>query len=322
MDTRKQQTWLIAAWPGMGNVAVLSAGYLVQKLGMKPVGELAPKQYFDIQAVEVHKGVVSTPRLPRSLLFGSPVEEAKSKLLVFLGESQPAAAGYAYAHELLDRATQLGVSRVVTFASMASQLHPSQEPRVFGAATQPDLLEDLRSAGVALMPEGQIAGLNGVLLGAASQRGMAGLCLLGEIPFFAAAVANPKAAKAVLEAFGLMVGLELDLEELARHAKTIDQALIQMLERMEKAAGEGEDPESEFASGMEEPEAIAPPREPGPEAPPETQIDYATRQRVEKLFESARRDRRQALKLKQELDRLGVFKQYEDRFLDLFRRAE
>ncbi len=40
---------------------------------------------------------------------------------------------------------------------------------------------------------------------------------------------------------------------------------------------------------------------------------------IEKLFELAREDRSRGYELKSELDRLGVFKEYEDRFLDLFR---
>ena len=32
--------WLIAAWPGMGTVAVIAAGYLVRELDMKEVAEL------------------------------------------------------------------------------------------------------------------------------------------------------------------------------------------------------------------------------------------------------------------------------------------
>jgi len=45
------------------------------------------------------------------------------------------------------------------------------------------------------------------------------------------------------------------------------------------------------------------------------------RAQIERLFEDARRDPAKAMPLKNELDRLGVFKKYEDRFLDLFRRA-
>jgi hypothetical protein len=46
------------------------------------------------------------------------------------------------------------------------------------------------------------------------------------------------------------------------------------------------------------------------------------RQRIERLFAQAARDRSKAFELKQELDRLGLFKDYEDRFLDLFKHAD
>ena len=40
---------------------------------------------------------------------------------------------------------------------------------------------------------------------------------------------------------------------------------------------------------------------------------------VEQFFNRAKFDRSQTPLLKAELDRLGIFQQYEDRFLDLFR---
>jgi hypothetical protein len=48
----------------------------------------------------------------------------------------------------------------------------------------------------------------------------------------------------------------------------------------------------------------------------------ADQQRIERLFEQAGKDRSKAFELKQELDRLGVFKDYEDRFLDLFKEPD
>ena len=44
--------------------------------------------------------------------------------------------------------------------------------------------------------------------------------------------------------------------------------------------------------------------------------------RIHNLFEQSRRDRAHAYELKRELDRLGVYREYEDRFLDLFKLAE
>jgi hypothetical protein len=43
-------------------------------------------------------------------------------------------------------------------------------------------------------------------------------------------------------------------------------------------------------------------------------------ERIERLFEAAQADRSEALRLKNELDRWGLFSLYEDRFLDLFER--
>jgi hypothetical protein len=43
---------------------------------------------------------------------------------------------------------------------------------------------------------------------------------------------------------------------------------------------------------------------------------------LEALFARAAGDRSAAYELKRELDRLGVYREYEDRFLDLFKRSE
>lgn len=312
--------WLIAAWPGMGNVAVIAAGYLIQQLRLRPVAELPPRGHFDVQHVEVKDGVVARPRLPRSVFYGRASVPGAADLLVLLAESQPTSGSFAYAHELLDRAKELGAERIVTFASMASQLHPSDEPTVYGVSTDAATFAELERYDVEPLKEGQIAGLNGLLLGAAAEREMNGLCLLGEIPFFAAAVPNPKAAKAVLEVFSAMSDLKIDLDELSRHAETVDRALIQMLERMKEHAQE----EGELSSLLPEEEDEEETAEPAPptQSPTEKPLDLAARHRIERLFEEARRDRSKAVRLKEELDRLGVYAQYEDRFLDLFRRAE
>ena len=42
--------------------------------------------------------------------------------------------------------------------------------------------------------------------------------------------------------------------------------------------------------------------------------------KLERMFEAATNDRSKAFELKNELDRLDVFREYEDRFLDLFKQ--
>lgn len=334
MANQAPKSWLIAAWPGMGNVAIIAAGYLVQALGMEEVGELPARGHFDIAEVEVKNGVVEAPTLPRGRFFRPRSRGAGGgmgrDLIVFVGEAQPAADSWGYAHELLERAAEMGAERIVTFASMASGLHPSEDPAVSGVATSAEVLREMETAEVRPLREGQIGGLNGVLLGAAATRGMDGMCLLGEIPFFAAAVPNPKAARAVLSVFSVLAGIEVSLEALNQYAEAMDRAILEAMKKIEEQReGDEEEEEDEDEIGLAEESGApsgrpAPGREAGGEQGEQQtpRMDYATRNRIEKLFQEARRDRTKAVRLKEELDRLGVFRQYEDRFLDLFRRAE
>lgn len=51
-----------------------------------------------------------------------------------------------------------------------------------------------------------------------------------------------------------------------------------------------------------------------------TKIPQSVRENVENLFKEAQKDISRASILKEELDHWNVYKEYEDRFLDLFRK--
>ncbi|HMN39314.1 MAG TPA: PAC2 family protein [Phycisphaerales bacterium] len=317
--------WLIAAWPGMAGVAQTSAVHLIRTLGLQPAGELAPHDHFDIQAVQVKDGMIGKPSLPKNSFFTGTLPGSSDKITVFFGEAQPAAHAYGFAHELLTRAKDMGVDRLATFASFASQLHPSEDPTVFAAGTRRELVEKATSQGAKLLGEAQIGGLNGVLLGAAMHRGIPGLCLLGEIPFFGAQIQNPKAAKHVLDIFGRLSGVTLDTSELDAPAAKVDRILLQLLEQMQAQKGEepGVPEAMEFDLGEASDEEIALSAEDEPPAEPAAKgLDLAARTRIEALFEAARKDRSRSVALKKALDTHGVFKAYEDRFLDLFKQTD
>ncbi|MFO0830015.1 MAG: PAC2 family protein [Phycisphaerales bacterium] len=332
--TKKPGAWLVAAWPGMSGVAVMSAGYLVQHLGLQQVAELPSRDHFDVNEVAVKDGLLLPIQLPRGIFFRGSAPGIGRDLIVFLGEAQPTDGLHAYAQELIAMAQSMGVERVVTFASMASGLHPSQNPKVTGVATDHAMLEELRLAEVEPLREGQIGGLNGVVLAVAAERGIPGFGLLAEIPFFAAAVPNPKAVRAALSVFSVLTRIDISLTELDEQAVAVDQALIAALERMkaeQEKRGESEEEESE--EGEESPEEGEAPQEAPPETPTEAaapsaappdepKLDFESRRRIERLFDEARKNPAKAMDLKRELDRLGIFAKYEDRFLDLFRRAE
>ena len=297
--------WLIAVWPGMGHVALNAGYYLLSKLGMDVAAELEAGELFDIDHVEVKEGLIQPARRPRNRFFVWVDPEGERDLVVFLGEAQPPLGKYPFCRQLIAYARKVGVERVLTFAAMATRMRPGQRSRVFGAATDADSLEELKRHELELVNEGQIGGLNGVLLGAAAEAGLPGACLLGEMPHVFTQLPFPKASLAVLEVFTTMSGLEIDFSELAEQAEVVEQQLGQLL-----SLAEGQD---ESSSGDEE--------LPPPQSADNDGLSAEDERRIEGLFEQASRHRSKAFELKRELDRLGVFKDYEDRFLDLFKKA-
>ena len=297
--------WMVAVWPGMGNVALNAGIYLLAKLDMTVIAELEASELFDIDYVEVEKGLLQPGRRPRNRFFVWTDPEKKHDLVIFLGEAQPPIGKYAFCRQLIKYAKQIGIVRVFTFAAMATRMHPEHESRVFGAATDENSLEELKSLDLELLQDGHIGGLNGVLLGAAAESDLYGACLLGEMPHIFSQLPFPKASLAILEVFSTMTGIEIDFAELAEQAKAMEEQLGEILSRVEQ----------EYGRSFEEEE------EPVPEAKEEESLKTADRQRIEKLFTQAAKDRSKAFELKQELDRLGAFKEYEDRFLDLFKKA-
>jgi hypothetical protein len=298
--------WLVAVWPGMGGVALSAGYYLLAKLEMRLVREYEARELFDVEHVEVKEGIVQKGRFPRNRFFVWEDPNRNHDLVVFLGEAQPPLGKYQFCRALLEYARELGVERVCTFAAMATQMHPEHRSRVFAAATDGDSLEELKRLELAVLEDGHIGGLNGVLLGAAAEFGLPGACLLGEMPHIFSQLPFPKASLAILEVFTTMTGIELDFTELAEQARVMEQQLGELLAQVEKTYGQQLPTEEAGYS---------------PEPAEEERVSQADRQRIEALFGQAEKDRSKAFELKQELDRLGVFKEYEDRFLDLFKQS-
>lgn len=297
--------WLVAVWPGMGNVALSAGYYLLAKLGMHVIAEYEAGELFDVDHVEVKEGIIQTGRLPRNRFFVWKDPEEKRDLVAFLGEAQPPIGKYAFCRKLIDYAKELGVERVFTFAAMATQMHPEHRSRVFAAATNAENLGELKRLELEVLEDGNIGGLNGVLLGAASEAGLNGSCLLGEMPHIFAQLPFPKASLAILEVFTTIAGIKLDFAELSEQARLMEEQLGQLLAQLEKTYGRQPVAEEEGYS---------------PETAEEERLSSANQRRIDELFEQSAQDRSKAFELKQELDRLGVFKDYEDRFLDLFKK--
>ncbi len=313
---------LVAVWPGMGQVALTAGYYLMSKLHMHEGDPLATQDLYDAGQVEVRDGLVQPPRLPRSRVFLWKNPAKGRDVVLLIGEAQPPLGNLTFCRRVLDYADRLGVREVYTFAAMATDVSLGAPEKVFGVATHAEGREKLKSEGVEILSSGSITGLNGILLGAVAQRGWRGVGLLGEMPAMAIQVPFAKASSAVLEVFSRLSGVRVDLAELREYGRTIEAQMAELVERLRKAVEQQRQQASEERAEEADPEA-----ESGPEFPtsldtPASGPSEEDRARIEELFAQAARERSRAFELKRELDRLGVFATYEDRFLDLFRKPK
>jgi len=222
---------MLAAWPGISNVAIIVATYLERKLAFKKLGEVEASYFFDPIGVVVKDNVVEAPQFPHNRFFYWKNEERGRDIILFIAEAQPAAKGYELANCVLDVGLSFGVKRVYTCAAALSRIHHTEQPEVSGVATNQQVTEDFK--GYDLMRKGnlQIAGLNGLLLGVAKERGIEGVCLLGEVPVYATKVQNPMAALAVVKVLTKILDIKIDMADLVQFAG-------ETKEKMKQAAAE------------------------------------------------------------------------------------
>jgi proteasome assembly chaperone (PAC2) family protein len=222
---------LLAAWPGISNVAIIVASYLERKLGFKRLGEIQASHFFDPIGVIVRDNVVEAPSFPQSRFSYWKNQAGGGDIMLFIGEQQPAAKGYELANSVLEVGIKFSIKRVYTFAAALTRIHHTEQPRAWAVATSREVAEDLGRYNLAQKRNLQIAGLNGLMLGVAKERGVEGVCLLGEVPMYATKIQNPMAALAIIKTLTEILDIKIDLSELTQLAN-------ETREGMKRAAAE------------------------------------------------------------------------------------
>jgi hypothetical protein len=205
---------MVAAWPGMGMLAKISVDCLIEQLPAKLFAEIySPRNdlYFENSIGELG--------FDRHRLYYWT--EQQRSLILCSGENQPLSleALYGVANKVLDIAEEYQVQRIYTFAAVPHSY--TERPKVFGLVNRPQLKNFLEEKGVILADSGgRVTGLNGLLIGAAKQREIEGVCLLCEIQYMD--IPQPRSAQTVLESFSRLIELHIDLSGLERQADELD----------------------------------------------------------------------------------------------------
>jgi uncharacterized protein (TIGR00162 family) len=222
---------LIEGLPGIGLIGKLAADHLISELHAVKFAELY-SPYF------VHQAVVepdSTIRPMRNEFYYWKAR--KVELIILVGDTQPQPTDshghYEVVGAVLDYVEKFGVKTIFTLGGSSTGGQEVKTPRVFGAATDREMVEKYSGDGVTFRsdPGSAIVGASGLLLALGQLRGIQGVCLLGESPGYL--VIDARSAKSVLEVLAKMLDLQIDMSELEKRAQETEQ-FIKKVQDMEK----------------------------------------------------------------------------------------
>ena len=224
---------LIEGLPGVGNVGKLAADHMIQELKAVKFAELHSK-YFPPQVLVLPDGTVRL--VNNEMYYHKSKVKGQPDLVILIGDYQGLTADgqYALADTMLEMALKLGVKQVYTLGGYGTGKIQAK-PRVLGAATDLELVKEMKKHGVVFRknePGGGIVGASGLLLGLGALRGVPGVCLMGETSGY---LVDPKSAQSVLEILGKILKVDLDFTELMTRAEQMDK-LAQQLRDLERAA--------------------------------------------------------------------------------------
>jgi proteasome assembly chaperone (PAC2) family protein len=208
---------LVAAfrgWNDGGQAASLAAGYLAKLWNAQRFAEIDPEGFFDFQVTRPHvslvEGVTRKIDWPETA-FRHAALPGTGRDAVLLTGNEPNFRWKAFTRLIVDVAKELKVELVVTLGSLLADVPHTRAAPVTGSASDAELVEKL---GLETSRYEGPTGIVGVLHDACRTAGLPSASLWAAVPHYVSLAPSPRAAQALVDRLGSLLGVEIDTEEL------------------------------------------------------------------------------------------------------------
>jgi proteasome assembly chaperone (PAC2) family protein len=203
-------------WNDGGQGATLAAGYMARFWGAARFAEIDPEEFFDFQATRPQISLVGgeTRELmwPENAFFHARPDDLRHDVVLLIGV-EPNLRWRAFSQLVVQLALELDVERVITLGSLLADVPHTRPSPVTASGNDPELLEQLGADSSRY--EGP-TGIVGVIQDACASSGIDAIGLWAAVPHYVSLTPSPRAALALCERIGVLLGTEIDLEELER----------------------------------------------------------------------------------------------------------
>lgn len=216
-------------WNDGGQGASLAGGYLAKTWEAARFAEIDPEGFFDFQATRPHVSVVEggTRRIdwPENAFYHASVPGLERDAVVLLG-IEPNLRWRAFTGLVTGLAKDLGVELVITLGSLLADVPHTRPSPVTGGATDPELIERL---GLQRSRYEGPTGIVGVLHDACASADLPSVSLWAAVPHYVSMAPSPRAAVALCNRLGDILGTEIDTAELdeaaERYSEQVSEAV-------------------------------------------------------------------------------------------------
>lgn len=256
---------LIAAfrgWNDGGQGASLAGAYLARAWAAQEFASIDPESFYDFQATRPLVSLVDghTRRIewPENQFFHAALPGAGRDAIILLGV-EPNLRWRTFAGLVTSVAREFRVELVITLGSLLADVPHTRPSPVTGSATDPDLIDQLGLQ--ASQYEGP-TGMVGVLHDACANAGLKSASLWAAVPHYVSLTPSPRAAKALVDRLGDLLGADVDTAELDEAAESYAQQVSEAVATDDETAAYVHDLErriDEFADDADLPsgESIA-----------------------------------------------------------------
>jgi proteasome assembly chaperone (PAC2) family protein len=221
---------LVAAfrgWNDGGQGASLAAGFLAKTWNAERFADLDPEEFFDFQVSRPKVSLVDgeTRRIdwPETVFYRATIPGTDRDAVLLLG-IEPNMRWRTFCDEIVGLARDLGVDLAVTLGSLLADVPHTRPAPVTGSASDPELIERY---GLAHSRYEGPTGIVGVLHDACRRSGIASLSLWAAVPHYVSLAPSPRAALALCERLGSLLGTPIDISELESAIETYSEQVTE-----------------------------------------------------------------------------------------------
>src|SRR6058998_2830244 len=223
-------------WNDGAQAASLAAGYLAKTWSAERFAEVDPEHFFDFQATRPHvsleDGLTRRIDWPETAFYHARPDGLDRDVVLLLG-IEPNLRWRTFTDLLVGLVGELGVEMMITLGALLADVRHTRPSPVTGSASDPDLVRQL---GLSESRYEGPTGIVGVLHDACRRAEIPSASLWVAVPHYVSLTPSPRAAVALCERLGGLMGAEIDVGELEEAARSYEEQVSEAVASDEETA--------------------------------------------------------------------------------------